>query len=164
MVAHSYFVAKRSDLDADWQPSVPALVHLLAASGAPQLRAACAAAGLDGLRPAQAVALVPLAFGPLHASELATRLRVSRQAVAQAVRALESHGYLRRTPDTADGRALLIELTPHGRQALRIMRANALAVEQVWEHTLGSKRFQDLRDTWQLLLTSDQHRVEPLPD
>ncbi|OOK71089.1 hypothetical protein BZL29_5697 [Mycobacterium kansasii] len=38
-------------LDAQWEPTVPALVQLLAATGAPRLRAAFAAAGLDGLRP-----------------------------------------------------------------------------------------------------------------
>ena len=79
--------AMRAARDAKWEPTVPALVNLVAASGAPGLRAAFAAAGLDGIRPAQAVALVPLAAGGLHASDLADRLRVSRQAVAQAVAA-----------------------------------------------------------------------------
>ena len=67
---------------------MPALVNLVAASGGPHLRAAFAAAGLDGIRPAQSVALVPLAAGGMHASDLADRLRVSRQAVAQAIAAL----------------------------------------------------------------------------
>ncbi|WP_325096720.1 MarR family winged helix-turn-helix transcriptional regulator [Mycolicibacterium vinylchloridicum] len=131
---------------------MPALVHMLAASGGPGLRAAFAAAGLDGLRPAQAVALVPLAAGALHASDLADRLRVSRQAVAQAIRALESHGYIVRSPDDTDARALLIALTPRGRHALRVMRGNALAVEQHWEAVLGRQRLDDLRETVQSLL------------
>jgi DNA-binding MarR family transcriptional regulator len=141
-VAHSYIV----------KPTVPALVHMLAASGGPRLRAAFAEAGLDGLRPAQAVALVPLASGALHASALADRLRVSRQAVAQAIRALETHGYIVRAPDDTDARALLIALTPRGRQALHVMRANALAVEHDWEQVLGRQRLAELRATVQLLL------------
>nr|WP_255497351.1 MULTISPECIES: MarR family transcriptional regulator [unclassified Mycolicibacterium] len=125
---------------------------MLAASGGPQLRAAFTAAGLDGLRPAQAVALVPLAAGALHASDLADRLRVSRQAVAQAVRALDAHGYVVRSPDETDARAVLIALTPRGHQALRVMRANALAVERHWRQVLGQERLAELRATVQLLL------------
>ena len=130
-----------------WEPSVPALVNLVAASGAPRLRAAFAAAGLDGIRPGQAVALVPLAAGGLHASGLADRLNVSRQAVAQAVAALERHGYVTRGPDPADARTRIIELTTRGRQALRVMRSNALDVEKRWQELLGERRFTELRET-----------------
>ena len=132
---------------AKWEPSVPALVNLVAASGAPRLRAAFAAAGLNGIRPAQAVALVPLAAGGLHASGLADRLNVSRQAVAQAVAALEQHGYVTRGPDPADARTRIIELTTRGRQALRVMRSNALDVEKRWQELLGERRFGELRET-----------------
>ncbi|OBH77044.1 MarR family transcriptional regulator [Mycobacterium scrofulaceum] len=136
----------------DWQPTVPALVNLVAASGAPRLRAAFAAAGLDGIRPAQAVALVPLAAGGLHASDLADRLQVSRQAVAQAVAALERHGYVTRAPHPADARARIIELTTCGRHALRVMRSNAVDLEARWERVLGRERLAELRATLQMLL------------
>src|ERR1700759_210274 len=127
----------RRVLDANWEPTVPALVQMLAATAGPRLRAAFAAAGLDA---AQAVAVVPLAAGGLHASDLADRLKVSRQAVAQAATALERHGYVTRLPDPADARAQIIELTPRGRQALRVMRANALNSEQRWQRVLGGRR------------------------
>lgn len=134
---------------------MPALVNLVAASGAPRLRSAFAAAGLDGIRPAQAVALVPLAAGGLHASDLADRLRVSRQAVAQAVAALERHDYVIRGPHPSDSRARIIELTSRGRQALRVMRSNALDVEKRWRSILGERRFGELRETLQALLSAD---------
>ena len=134
---------------------MPALVNLVAASGAPRLRAAFAAAGLDGIRPAQAVALVPLAAGGLHASDLADRLRVSRQAVAQAVAALERHDYVVRGPHPSDARARVIELTPRGRRALRVMRSNALDVEKRWRHDLGERRFGELRETLLALLSAE---------
>lgn len=141
--------------DADWQPTVPALVNLVAASGGPHLRAAFAAAGLDGIRPAQAVALVPLAAGGLHASDLADQLRVSRQAVAQAIAALERHGYVNRVPDPVDARARIIEITPRGRQALRVMRSNALNLEKRWERVLGRQRLGELRETLVMLLSGE---------
>lgn len=145
----------RREKDAEWQPTVPALMNLVAAAGGPRLRAAFAAAGLDGIRPAQAVALVPLVAGGLHASDLADRLRVSRQAVAQGVTALERHGYVSRVPDPVDARAQLIELTPRGRQALRVMRSSALDVEKRWEKVLGPERLDGLRETLVLLLRAE---------
>ncbi len=132
-----------------WEPTVPALVNLVAAAGAPRLRAAFAEAGLDGIRPAQSLAL-------LHASDLADRLRVSRQAVAQAVAALERHGYVTRTPDPADARARIIELTPRGRQALQVMRANAIAMEKRWRKVLGERRLTELRETLTVLLAAER--------
>ena len=134
---------------------MPALVNLLAASGAPRLRAAFAAAGLDGIRPGQAVVLVPLAAGGLHASDLADRLRVSRQAVAQAVAALERHDYVVRRPHPSDARARIIELAPRGRRALRVMRSNALDVEKRWRDDLGEHRFRELRETLSALLSAE---------
>jgi len=145
----------RAVRDAKWEPSVPALVNLVAASGAPRLRAAFAAAGLDGIRPGQAVALVPLAAGGLHASDLADRLRVSRQAVAQAVAALERNDYVVRGPHPFDARARIIELTPRGRHALRVMRSNALEVENRWRNLLGERRFGELRETLSALLSAE---------
>jgi DNA-binding MarR family transcriptional regulator len=145
----------RAVRDAKWEPTVPALVNLVATSGAPRLRAAFAAAGLDGIRPGQAVALVPLAAGGLHASDLADRLNVSRQAVAQAVAALERLDYVVRGPHPSDARARIIELTPRGRHALRVMRANALEGEKRWRNVLGEKRFGELRETLLALLSAE---------
>jgi DNA-binding MarR family transcriptional regulator len=110
------------------------------------MRAAFADAGLDGIRPAQAVALVPLATGGLHASDLADRLRISRQAVAQAVAALERHDYVVRGPHPSDARARIIELTPRGRHALRVMRSAAIELEKRWRDVLGEHRFGELRE------------------
>ena len=148
-------MAMRRVLDAEWEPTVPALVQLVAASGAPHLRAAFAAAGLDGIRPAQSAVLVPLAAGGLHASDLADRFGVSRQAVAQAIAALERHSYVTRVPDPVDARARLIELTPRGRKTLRVMRSNALDLEKRWQQTLGQERLAGLRKTLQMLLSAD---------
>ena len=147
-------MAMRRVRDTEWEPTVPALVQLVAASGAPHLRAAFAAAGLDGIRPAQSVALVPLAAGGLHASDLADQLRVSRQAVAQAIAALERHRYVTRVPDPVDARARIIELTSRGRQALRVMRSNALDLEKRWQQILGERRLGELREILQMLLSA----------
>lgn len=147
-------VAMRRDEVTQREPTVPALVNLVAAAGAPHLSAAFAAAGLEGIRPAQAVALVPLAAGGMHASDLADRLKVSRQAVAQGVAALEGHGYVTRVPDPVDARARVIELTPRGRQVLRVMRSHAVNLEGQWRQILGDRRLGELRGSLQMLLTA----------
>lgn len=152
-------IGMRHGSDSGWEPTVPALVNLVTASGAPHLRAAFAAAGLDGIRPALSVALVPLVPGGLHASDLADRLRVSRQAVAQAVAALERHGYVTRVSDPLDARARIIELTSRGRQALQVMRSNALALEKRWHELLGERRLAELRETLKVLLAGEAAAV-----
>jgi DNA-binding MarR family transcriptional regulator len=79
---------------------------------------------------------------------------VSRQAVAQAISALERHGYVLRAPNPVDARTRIIELTPRGRQALRVMRSNAMNLEKHWEQVLGQRRLDELRKTLEMLLAS----------
>ena len=133
--------------------TVPALVQLLARSGAERLRGEFAAQDMGGLRPLHALLLVPLLGGGRHASDLAETLGVSRQAVAQVVTRLERGGYLTRITDPGDARAKLVCLTPRGRAALRTMRATALAVEDEWRQRLGAERLAGFRDTLITLLS-----------
>lgn len=134
---------------------MPALVQMVAATGTPRLRTAFAAAGLDGIRPAQSFALIPLASGGLHASDLAERLGVSRQAIAQAITSLERHRYVTRAPDPVDARARIIELTARGQQALRVMRSSAVELEKRWQQILGQRRLAELRNILQTLLSAE---------
>ena len=133
--------------------TIPALVQLLARSGAERLRGEFAAQDMGGLRPLHALLLVPLLGGGRHASDLAETLGVSRQAVAQVVTRLELDGYLTRIADPGDARAKLVCLTPRGRAALRTMRATALAVEDEWRQRLGAERLAGFRDTLVTLLS-----------
>jgi DNA-binding MarR family transcriptional regulator len=133
--------------------TVPALVQLLARSGAERLRGEFAAQDMGGLRPLHALLLVPLLGGGRHASDLAETLGVSRQAVAQVVTRLERGGYLTRITDPGDARAKLVCLTPRGRAALRTMRATALTVEDEWRQRLGAERLAGFRDTLLTLLS-----------
>ena len=132
--------------DSDMR-SVPALVQLLARHGAQRLRADFAAAGMPALRPVHALLLVPLLGGGRHASSLAADLGITRQAVAQVVTTLERDGYVQRITDPGDARAKLVCLTPHGRAALRAMRASALATEEAWRRQLGDSRLAEFHAT-----------------
>jgi DNA-binding MarR family transcriptional regulator len=76
--------------------------------------------GLEGVTPAQANALLALidARRPLTAAELARELSLSEVTVGRFVRALEAGGWVERTPDPADARALRLRPTARTREAL----------------------------------------------
>lgn len=136
---------------------IPTLVQLLAYQGAERLRGAFAERGMAGLRPLHARLFLPLLSGGRRASDLADRLGVSRQAVAQVVVILERDGYVERLADPGDARAKLICLTARGRLAVRVMRNAALAEEERWRHLLGAEPLEQVRDAL-IRLLSDPHR------
>jgi len=60
-----------------------------------------------------------------------------------------------RAANPVDARTRIIELTPRGRQALRVMRSNALDLEKRWLQTLGQRRFDELRKIMRALLEAE---------
>ena len=62
--------------------------------------------------------------GPRSIGDLAASERVRPQSMAQAVADLESSGLVGRSPDPADKRRVLIEMTAEGRAALEEDRSN----------------------------------------
>ena len=81
----------------------------------------------------------------LKPSELALRLRASKQSVNHLLGQLERRGYLERRDDPDDLRSRRIHLTRRGRSAARIIREAVTEVEHDWERRLGSKRLASLR-------------------
>jgi len=78
-------------------------------------------------------------------SELAARLRISKQALNYQLGELERFGYIERRPDPADLRSKRIELTPRGVAAIGAIREAVADVESTWARRLGAKRFAQLR-------------------
>jgi DNA-binding MarR family transcriptional regulator len=77
------------------------------------------AAGFAEVRPSFGSVLVPLLEEDgLRMGELATRARLSKQAMTTLVRSVEDAGLVVREPDTTDGRASRVRLTTRG-QAFR---------------------------------------------
>lgn len=71
------------------------------------------AAGLPPTQRAVVLALGRAAAG-LRAGELASSLGISAASLSDSLRAVETRGWLQRTPDPADGRAMRLQLTPAG--------------------------------------------------
>jgi DNA-binding MarR family transcriptional regulator len=78
-------------------------------------------------------------------SELAARLRMSKQALNYLLGQLESLDYLERVTDSEDRRSRRIALTARGQEALRVIRDAVAEVEADWSEQLGADRFAQLR-------------------
>ena len=79
-------------------------------------------------------------------SELAARLRISKQALNYLLGELERLGYLERRADPDDLRSKRIALTPHGIAAVAVIREAVGEVESAWAEQLGAERFDGLRN------------------
>ena len=78
-------------------------------------------------------------------SELAARLRMTKQAVNYLLGELERLDYLERRPDPDDLRSKRVALTPRGTSAIGVIREAVGEAENVWAQQLGPKRFAQLR-------------------
>jgi len=79
-------------------------------------------------------------------SELAARLRITKQALNYLLGGLEGLGYLERRADPADLRSKRIALTPRGVAAVGVIREAVGEVENAWSERLGAERFDELRN------------------
>ncbi|MCX3062620.1 MarR family winged helix-turn-helix transcriptional regulator [Streptomyces beihaiensis] len=87
-----------------------------------------------GITPAQSRLLRTLVHyeTPPRMADLAQRLEVVPRAVTSVVDGLEGAGMVRRVPDPGNRRVIRIELTEHGRAALRELRsARRAAAEEI---------------------------------
>ena len=77
-------------------------------------------------------------------SELASRLRMTKQALNYLLGELERLGYLERRPDPDDLRSKRVALTPRAVSAIGVIREAVEEMEEIWARQLGEKRFEEL--------------------
>src|SRR5262249_22629000 len=77
---------------------------------------------------------------------LADRAGISKQAMNQLLRSLETLGYLARSDDPDEGRARVVHLTKRGRAAYTKIHEILRDVEREWSEELGPKHFAQLKD------------------
>ena len=122
------------------------IIKELNASGFEELRLAHMAVlqfpGPDGVRP----------------GVLADRAGMSKQAINQLLRSLQSLGYIQRSDDPSEGRGRIIRFTKRGHAAYAKVYDILLDVEREWSNELGRKRFAQLKEllfrVWDSPLTS----------
>ena len=103
-------------------------------------------AGFDDLRvPHMAVLQFP---GPdrVRPSALAERAGMSKQAMNQLLKSLESLGYLVRSDVPGEGRARIVRVTRRGRAAYAKSHDILRDIERDWSAELGPTRFAELKE------------------
>jgi len=90
--------------------------------------------------------------GQMSPSELGSRLIVTRATVTGLLDSLERPGFIRRTPNPADRRSLLVEITPAGLDVLQELRTLVHRNEKDWMSVLSDA---ELRGYIELL-----HRIQ----
>jgi len=102
--------------------------------------------GFDDIEgPQLAVLLWPGPEG-MRPSELAARMRITKQALNYLLGDLERLGYLERHPDPDDRRSRRIALTDRGRALVPVIRGAVAQTEREWAAALGQDRFAQLRE------------------
>jgi DNA-binding MarR family transcriptional regulator len=102
--------------------------------------------GFTDLEPSHLIVLQYPGPQGTRPSELAARLRISKQALNYQLGQLERLGYLRREPDPDDQRSKRIVLTPRSEAAVPVIRAAVAEIEGEWAGRLGPERFAQLRE------------------
>jgi DNA-binding MarR family transcriptional regulator len=77
---------------------------------------------------------------------LAERAQMTKQAMTELVRHLETHGYVVRVPDPTDQRAKLVLPTDRGRDVIAVAQTFAPEVEEQIAGLLGEQRMHELRE------------------
>ena len=127
-------------------PYVGALLRQCLEHVRARMEADIKAAGFTDLQPAHlAVFSFPAPDG-LRPSDLARRLRMSRQATNHIIRQLEALGYLERRAERKGGRRR-IYLTPRTWGMVKVVHATLLAIQAEWATEIGSDRFGDFMTT-----------------
>ena len=92
-----------------------------------------------GLTPARFSALASLRFhGSRNIGDLAADERVRPPSMTRLIRDMERDGLLTRTPDPADGRGVLIELTPRAAALFAAARAEKIGLVADFLETLSA--------------------------
>ena len=125
-------------------PMVGALMRLPWESVLRKMLQAVQENGFDDLNAPHLSALLWPGPDGLRPSELAARMRVTKQALNYLLRDLERMGYVELQPDPSDRRARLIELTDRGRSLVPVIRGAVADAQRAWEAELGEERFARL--------------------
>ena len=102
--------------------------------------------GFTDLEPSHLIVLQYPGPQGTRPSELAARLRISKQALNYQLGQLERLGYLERRPDSDDLRSKRIVLTRRAESAVPVLRDAVAEIENDWARQLGPERFAQLRD------------------
>jgi DNA-binding MarR family transcriptional regulator len=115
--------------------------------------------GHPDTRPVHGFALQAVGRGS-SATEVASRLGVSKQAAAKTLDLLERQGYVEREPDSADARRKLVRPTARGEDFLRQSVAVFEEVQAEWAERIGPRRLRALHEDLRVLGADSARRLD----
>jgi DNA-binding MarR family transcriptional regulator len=121
------------------------------------------ASGHVAVRPAHGVVFQYLDDAGTTVSLLADRAQMTKQAMAELVAHLETHGYVTRTPDPKDRRAKLVVPTDRGREVIAIAQGLVPELEARVTAGLGEDRLRALREDLETIRRSALEELRPEP-
>ena len=127
-------------------PLIAVLSQLRDAIGA-ELFARLTALGFAELRPAHGCVFGNIDDEGSRLTDLAARSGLTKQSVGEAVADLQKLGFVERVSDPADGRAKIIQLTHHGREALTASEEIFADIEGRFAEDVGEERYAQFRET-----------------
>jgi DNA-binding MarR family transcriptional regulator len=105
---------------------------------------ALAERGHGALRPSHGAVFQYLDDTGTTVSVLAERAQMTKQAMAELVQHLETHGYVVRVPDPTDRRAKLVQPTERGLEVFAIAQELVPELEDQIRQVIGADRVQAL--------------------
>jgi DNA-binding MarR family transcriptional regulator len=148
-------------MDTQRDPALIALLSQLRDAVGAELYARLTDLGFAELRPAHGCVFGNIQGTGSRLTELADRSGLTKQSVGEAVADLEQLGFVERVPDPADGRAKIIQLTPHGTEALEAAQEIFADIERRFAQEIGPQRYAEFRETLLLLNGLTRTSAEP---
>jgi DNA-binding MarR family transcriptional regulator len=141
--------------DRDWAIAIAALA--LSSRLIDEIQVGVLAAGFADVTPLHGFAFARLAAGDATTADLATHLRVSKQAAAQLAERLVRAGYVSRHPHPADHRARLLCLTDRGHACTVAARRAAEDAVAAWRAELPAGEAARFAESLAILTRSTTH-------
>jgi len=116
-----------------------------------EVQLALAAAGFADLMPWHFQVLRNLGEDGARPVELAARASITRQAITKIVDELERIDIVRREPDPADGRGVIVRYTDRGLTGLRVARKRLAKLDQDYANKLGPTQWARVRTALETL-------------
>lgn len=125
-----------------------------------ELRATLTEQGFHDQGRSDGYVLRALSATAMTVSELADRLEISKQGAGQIVDDMERRDYVERRPDPRDGRARLLYLSEHGRDALAAARRFHQRFERHMVKEHGAEAVASLR-TLLTAMAGEEQAADP---
>jgi DNA-binding MarR family transcriptional regulator len=129
------------------EPQVGALLRMAWEALQAELYHELQAAGFDDLREVHRPMLRYPPIDGMRPTDLATHVKLSKQATNDLIRDLERMGYIRLERDQADGRARIIRYTERGWRMYRVGSGISRAIGQRWAAKIGQRRYDQFHAT-----------------